>query len=131
MVGQTLSHYTEMDVTMKNSKWMLNDFMTIFVLMMILFSSPWLAAKGKLTISHVDINGDMMTLFGEFEPGPSKKSTELVVTLDGVILDFVLVSETEIEAVLPFGLEGGDPSRGGVQGEGQGVSQSGETSGRQ
>lgn len=107
MVGQTLSHYTEMDVTMKNSKWMLNDFMTIFVLMMILFSSPWLAAKGKLTISHVDINGDMMTLFGEFEPGPSKKSTELVVTLDGVILDFVLVSETEIEAVLPFGLEGG------------------------
>ncbi len=107
MIGQTLSHYTEMDVTMKNSKWMLNDFMTIFVLMMILFSSPWLAAKGKLTISSVDVNGDMMTLFGEFEPGPSKKSAELVVTLDGVIpLDFILVSDTEIEAMLPSGLVG-------------------------
>ena len=100
--------------TMKNSRRALPEFLSIVFLMMILFSSSWLMAKDEIMISSVDVNGDIMTLFGEFEikAGKSSKSSKgggdpIVVTLNGVVLEILSESANELEVRLPTGLEQG------------------------
>ena len=94
---------------MKNSKWALHDSMAILVLMMILFSSPWLVAKDELMISNAEVIGDVITLSGAFEIKPGKSSKgggdQIVVTLDGEVLEILFESPDVIEARLPSGLE--------------------------
>ena len=102
---------------MKNSQWALHDFLSIFVLMMILFSSPWLMAKDEIMISStavdfsVDFTFNTITLFGEFEIKPGKSSKgggdEIVVTLNGGNLEILSKSANVIVARLPVDLEEG------------------------
>ena len=96
---------------MKSSKSMPHDFMTIIVLMMILFSSPWLVAKDELMINNAEVIGDVLTLSGAFEIKPGKSSKgggdEIVVTLDGEVLAILFESPDVIQVQMPLGLAEG------------------------
>ena len=94
---------------MRNSKW-IPEIMSIFVVM-ILFSSSWLMAKDEIMISHAEAIGGVLTLTGAFEIKPGKSSkgagSQIVVTLDGEVLEIVFESPDVIEALMPSGLEEG------------------------
>ena len=102
---------TTIGSVMKNSQWARHEFLSILVLMMILFSSSWLMAKDEIMINSAEIVGDVLTLSGVFEIKPGKSSKgggdQIVVTLDGEPLEIVFESPDVIEALMPFSLAEG------------------------